>query len=81
VVDDLPPGKSFGLSTGSVVFPTVAAVDPAVTAKKKADLQKELDRVQAKLANSEFLAKAPAPVVAEMQARAEEISAAIDRLE
>jgi valyl-tRNA synthetase len=81
VVDDLPPGKSFGLSTGSVVFPTVAAVDPAVTAKKKADLQKELDRVQAKLANSEFLAKAPAPVVAEMQARAEEIRAAIDRLE
>ena len=81
VVDDLPPGKAFGLSTGSVVFPTVAAVDPAVTAKKKADLQKELDRVQAKLANSEFLAKAPAPVVAEMQARAEEIRAAIDRLE
>jgi valyl-tRNA synthetase len=81
VVDDLPPGKSFGLSTGSVVFPSVAAVDPAVTAKKKADLQKELDRVQAKLANSEFLAKAPAPVVAEMEARAEEIRAAIDRLE
>jgi valyl-tRNA synthetase len=81
VVDDLPPGKSFGLSTGSVVFPTVAAVDPAVTAKKKADLQKELERVTAKLENPEFRAKAPEAVIAEQEARADELKAAIDRLE
>ena len=80
VVDDLPPGKSFGLSTGSVVFPSVAAVDPAVTAKKKADLQKELGRVTAKLENPEFRAKAPEAVIAEQEARAEELRAAIDRL-
>jgi valyl-tRNA synthetase len=80
VVDDLQPGKSFGLSTGSVVFPTVAAVDPAVTAKKKADLQKELERVTVKLENPEFRAKAPEAVVAEQEARAEELRAAIDRL-
>jgi valyl-tRNA synthetase len=79
-VDDLPPGKSFGLSTGNVVFPTVAAVDPAVTAKKKADLQKELDRVTAKLENPEFRAKAPDAVIAEQEARAEELRAAVDRL-
>ncbi|TMD33725.1 MAG: valine--tRNA ligase [Chloroflexi bacterium] len=80
VLDDLPPGRSFGLSTGSVVFPTVAAVDPALTAKKKADLQRELERVTAKLENPEFRAKAPEAVIAEQEARADELRAAIDRL-
>jgi len=81
VVDELPPGKAYGLTEGSIVFPTAAAVDPAVMAKKRADLQKELDRVQAKLDNPEFRAKAPQPVIIEQEARAEELRAAIDRLE
>src|SRR6266852_1135624 len=81
VVDELPPGKALGLSEGSVVFPTVAAADPAVIAKKRADLQKELDRVQAKLANPDFRAKAPEAVIAEQEARAQELKAAIDRLQ
>jgi len=80
VVDELPPGKALGLSEGSVVFPTVAAADPAVIAKKRADLQKELDRVLAKLANPDFRAKAPEAVIAEQEARAQELKAAIDRL-
>lgn len=80
VVDQLPPGKSFGLSAGSIVFPAVAAADPSVTAKKQAELQKELERVQAKLDNPEFRAKAPEMVIAEQEARAEDLRAAIDRL-
>jgi valyl-tRNA synthetase len=80
VIDDLPPGKELALTEGSIVFPAVAAVDPAVIAKKKAELQKDLDRVQAKLDNPEFRAKAPEAVIAEQEARAEELRASIDRL-
>jgi valyl-tRNA synthetase len=80
VVDELPPGKAYGLTEGNVVFPTAVAADPAVIAKKRADLQKELDRVQAKLDNPDFRAKAPEPVIAEQEARAEELRAAIERL-
>ncbi len=81
VVDELPPGKAYGLTEGSVVFPTAAAADPAVIAKKRADLHKELDRVQAKLDNPEFRAKAPETVIAEQETRAEELRAAIGRLD
>ena len=80
VVDELPPGKELALSDGGIVFPAVAAADPVFVAKKKADLQKELDRVQAKLDNPEFRAKAPEQVIAEQEARAGELRAAIDRL-
>jgi len=79
-VEELPPGRAFGMSAGSIVFPAVSAADAAVVAKKKADLQRELDRVQAKLDNPEFRAKAPEAVVAEQEARAEELRAAIGRL-
>jgi valyl-tRNA synthetase len=81
VVDELPPGKAHGLTEGSIVFPTAAAADPAVIARKRADLQKELDRVQSKLDNPEFRAKAPEAVIVEQETRAEELRAAIDRLE
>jgi valyl-tRNA synthetase len=80
-VEELPPGRAFGMSAGSIVFPAVAAADAAVVAKKKADLQRELDRVQAKLDNPEFRSKAPEAVVAELEVRAEELKAAIDRLQ
>jgi len=79
-VEELPPGRAFGISAGSIVFPAVAAADAAVVAKKKADMQRELDRVQAKLDNPEFRTKAPEAVVAEQEARAEELRAAIGRL-
>jgi valyl-tRNA synthetase len=69
------------LTEGFIVFPTAAAADPAVTAKKRADLEKELDRVQAKLDNPEFRAKAPQTVIADQETRAEELRAAIERLE
>ena len=44
------------------------------------DLQRELERVTAKLENPEFRAKAPEAVIAEQEARADELRAAIDRL-
>jgi valyl-tRNA synthetase len=81
VVSDLPPGKAFGLAEGSIVFPAVAEADPAVIARKRANLQRDLDRIQAKLDNEEFRAKAPPEVIAEQQRRAEELLAAIERLE
>ncbi|HSS94872.1 MAG TPA: class I tRNA ligase family protein, partial [Candidatus Dormibacteraeota bacterium] len=81
VMDELPPGKAFGVGAGSIVFPAVAAADPAVIDKKRADLQKDLDRVRAKLDNPEFRAKAPEQVITEQEARAEELRAAIERLE
>ncbi len=80
VVEELPPGKALGLIDGSVVFPAVEGADPAVTAKKIGELEKELSRVEAKLANPEFLAKAPAEVIAKQEDRAAELRAAIERL-
>jgi valyl-tRNA synthetase len=80
VVEELPPGKALGLIDGSVVFPAVEGADPAVTAKKIAELEKDLNRVEAKLANPEFLAKAPADVIAKQEDRATELRAAIERL-
>jgi len=80
VVDQLPPGKALGLAEGTVVFPQVESADTRVTEKKIAALAKDLERVEAKLANEEFLAKAPPEEVAKQQGRAEEIRAAIERL-
>ena len=80
VVDQLPPGKSLGLADGTVVFPQVESADTGVTEKKIAALTKDLERVEAKLANEEFLAKAPREEVAKQQGRAEELRAAIERL-
>ena len=45
-----------------------------------ARLRKELERVEAKLANREFRSKAPALIVAKEEQRAAELRAAIDRL-
>jgi valyl-tRNA synthetase len=80
ITDELPPGKALGLAGGSIVFPALTAADPAVNERKRAQLQKELDRVEAKLSNPDFLAKAPPEEVAKQQARAEELRATIDRL-
>ena len=80
VTDAPPPGKALGLAGGSIVFPTVMSADPAVMQKRTAQARKDLDRVEAKLANEEFLAKAPPEEVAKQRARAEELREEIDRL-
>ncbi|HEV2035867.1 MAG TPA: valine--tRNA ligase [Candidatus Dormibacteraeota bacterium] len=81
VVAELPAGKALGLVDGNIVFPTLAAVDPSITAKKIAGLQIELETVERKLANPQFRLKAPAEEIAKQEMRAAELRAAIDRLE
>jgi valyl-tRNA synthetase len=81
MVSELQPGKEFGLAEGTIVFPAVAEADPAVTARKRANLEKELGRVESRLANPEFKTKAPAEVIAELEERGAELRAAIERLE
>jgi valyl-tRNA synthetase len=80
VAEQLPPGKALGLAGGTIVFPALAAADPAVTQKRIDQAQKDLDRIEAKLANEEFLAKAPPEEVEKQRARAEELRAEIERL-
>jgi valyl-tRNA synthetase len=80
VVSELPPGRDFGLVAGSIVFPAIAAADPGVSAKKKADLEKTLEATERQLANPEFRANAPFDVVRKLEERAVEIRAAIERL-
>jgi valyl-tRNA synthetase len=81
VVSELPHGKALGLVDGNIVFPELAAADPSMTAKKVADLQKELETVERKLANPQFRLKAPGAEIAKQEARAAELRTAIDRLE
>ena len=80
VTEQLPPGKALGLAGGTIVFPALAEADPAVTQKRLAVLEKDLERIQAKLANEEFLAKAPPEEVDKQRGREEDLGAEIDRL-
>ena len=79
VTSELPLGAGLGLAAGQLVFPATKA-DPAVAARKKAELQQELDQVEAKLGNDQFLAKAPPEVVEKQRDRASGLRAAIERL-
>jgi valyl-tRNA synthetase len=58
----------------------VAEVDPAAQAAARDRLLREVERARAKLANEEFLARAPAPVVEKERARLVEVEEALDRL-
>jgi valyl-tRNA synthetase len=80
VVDELPPGKPLGLAGGTLVFPSVTAADPAVTQRRIDALMKDLDRIETKLANPDFLSRAPGEEVAKQQGRADELQAEIERL-
>jgi valyl-tRNA synthetase len=80
VTGNLPPGKEFPLAGGSVVFPAVKGGDPVITRKRIDALQKDLDRVEAKLANPGFVAKAPPEEVEKQRGRADEIREEIARL-
>ena len=48
--------------------------------KKAADLRKEIERLEKKLANEQFVAKAPAAVVEEERRKLEEYREALHRL-
>ncbi len=51
-----------------------------MTQKRIGQAQKDLDRIEAKLANQDFLSKAPPEEVAKQQARAQDLRDEIDRL-
>jgi valyl-tRNA synthetase len=57
-----------------------AEVDPAAQAAARERLLREVERARAKLANQEFLARAPAAVVEKERARLAEVEDALDRL-
>jgi valyl-tRNA synthetase len=57
-----------------------AEVDPAAQAAARERLVREVERARAKLANQEFLARAPAAVVEKERARLAEVEDALDRL-
>jgi hypothetical protein len=81
VTEDLPPGTHLGLAGGTIVFPEVAAADPKVTQKRIDAARSDYDRVQARLENEQFLAKAPPEEIEKQRARAEELREEIERLE
>ena len=64
-------------AAASVRFPAAQGADAS---KERERLNRELERAQAKLANPDFVAKAPAAVVEKERARREEVQAALERL-
>ncbi len=80
VVTELPPGPQLGLAEGFVVFPMRAPAEPPVPAQRLAQLDADLERADSKLANPEFVARAPAAVVEKERARAAELRSRIARM-
>ncbi len=76
--DDQPEGTPLGAAAGRVSFP-VGAGDSRREAELRR-LKSDLEKTQAKLANPDFRAKAPAGIVQKLDDRAAELRAAIDRL-
>ena len=73
------PGLALVKAAARVEFPAAIAGDGGREGELKR-LRAELDRVEAKLANPQFRAKAPAEVVAKEEARATELRSALGRL-
>ena len=64
-------------AAASVRFPAAQGADGS---RERERLHKELERAEAKLANPDFVAKAPAAVVEKERARRDEVLAALERL-
>jgi valyl-tRNA synthetase len=78
LVDELEGGTPLASAPGSVLFPA-GAVDSRRESELKR-LREDLTKTEAKLANPDFQAKAPAEVVTKLEDRAADIRAAIERL-
>ena len=78
LVSDLDRGTPLAVTPGRVSFPS--AESDAKRQKEIEKLRKELDKVEAKLANPEFREKAPSDVVKDLEERGAGIRAAIERL-
>jgi valyl-tRNA synthetase len=84
LADELEEGTPLAAVAGRVSFPATAGASRQAEAKRDAErarLKIELAKTGDKLANPEFLAKAPPEIVTKLEDRAAEIRAAIDRLE
>jgi valyl-tRNA synthetase len=78
LIDDEPEGIPLGAVPGRVSFPAGAG-----DSRRQAELRRlrvDLEKTEAKLANPDFRAKAPADIVRKLEDRAAELRAAIDRL-
>jgi valyl-tRNA synthetase len=74
------PGISLAGIAARVEFPAAQPANGSVHRRQLQRLQADLDRAEGKLANPDFLARAPAAVVEKERARVAELRAAIARL-
>jgi valyl-tRNA synthetase len=85
LVEGLEGGTPLVAAPARVSFPSSdGAAGNQAEAKRDAErarLKLDLAKTEAKLANPEFLAKAPPEIVSKLEDRAAELRAAIDRLE
>jgi valyl-tRNA synthetase len=73
-------GVALASASARVAFPAVKA-NGAGRDKERRELMAELDRANSKLANADFLARAPEAVVEKQRSRQAELEAALSRLE
>jgi valyl-tRNA synthetase len=84
LVEDLEGGTALVVAPARVSFPSTDGAGLQAGAKRDAErarLKLDLAKTEAKLANPEFLAKAPQEIVSKLEDRAAELRAAIDRLQ
>jgi valyl-tRNA synthetase len=74
------PGVPLAEIAARAQFPRAQAADGGRQGAELSRLRKELEKVEAKLANLEFKRRAPADVVAREEQKAAELKAAIERL-
>ena len=73
-------GEAIAVTFGRVAFPGAGAHDAAAAERRRRELEAELARVEARLADPAFGAKAPPAVVEKNRARAVELRADLTRL-
>ncbi len=73
-------GGGIAVTFGRVSFPGSAVEDAAAGERRRRELAGELARVEARLADPNFSARAPAAVVDKNRARAQELRADLERL-
>jgi len=85
VAGDAPEAAPALAGETTILIPLADLIDPAAEIKrlsKERDARRaELERAQAKLANENYVARAPADVVAKERARAEELASALAKLQ
>jgi valyl-tRNA synthetase len=84
LVEDMEGGTPLVAAPARVSFPSSEVGGRQTDAKRDAErarLKLDLAKTEARLANPEFLAKAPAEIVSKLEDRAAELRAAIDRLQ